>query len=129
MDERMSESAAKVIAQHRKLWSDTVASCSGCDWSHFGNITRTDLAHASHVLDALREAGWELVKLPQPDQDDEDGIGWGYEPLTDWGVFVSRDIVDGRVYDQNGGVKPADARLIASWWLAAAAAVSQDGEK
>lgn len=47
-------SAAEVLAQHRKLWADTIASCSGCDWQRFGNITRTDLAHGRHQLDALK---------------------------------------------------------------------------
>lgn len=78
------------------------------------------------LLDALKAAGYAVVELPKPDQDDEDGIGWCHEPLADWGVFVSRDIVDGRVYDQNAGVQPAGARLIASWWLAAADAAEVD---
>ena len=60
-------SAANVLAQHRKLWSDGAASCSGCDWSGFGNLTRTDLSHAAHQLDALKAAGFVVVELPEPD--------------------------------------------------------------
>jgi hypothetical protein len=75
---------------------------------------------AAAAIGTLEEAGYVIVHLPEPDQGDEDGIGWCSGPLTDWGVYVPRDIPDGKVYDQNGGVTPEQARRIASWWLAAA---------
>lgn len=124
----MSEypSAAEVIAQHRKLWSDTIASCSGCDWSRFGNITRTDLAHAAHVLDALREAGWIVEKLPEPDHreeatDDENG-------RTDYEAGDVSVFDDGEIHVFGAAWEPAAVRHFGRS-LIAAAAVSQDGEK
>ncbi len=71
-------------------------------------------------LAALRGARYAIVQLPEADQNDEDGIGWCNGHLSDWGVYVARDVPDGKVYDQNDGVTPRDARTIASWWLAAA---------
>lgn len=122
MDERMSESAAEVIAQHRKLWSDTVASCSGCDWSQFGNITRTDLAHASHVLDALRGAGWAVIAVPEV----------AHKGPHDTDAKFYRQVADRmenpkcRFDDLSGSnVRNAVRELL----YRAAAAVSQDGEK
>lgn len=68
----MDMTAQQVIAQHRKLWRDTVAACSGCDWTRFGNLTRTDLAHAAHVLDVLKAAGFAIVTLPEVATEDVD---------------------------------------------------------
>lgn len=98
-------SAAEVLAKHRKLWSDGVASCAGCDWTGFGTLTRTDLSHAAHQLDALKAAGYEVVELPKP-HENWDGS------LTAWPVtqhWSGRPDRDGEV-----SIRPSDGRISAT---------------
>ena len=112
-------SAEEVIAQHRKLWTDTIASCSGCDWSQFGTITRTDLAHAAHQLDALKAGGYVVVDLPSPSStsDGRYTAGWDVLGGHDW---VRVDCF-GRVEDAGGATySPDEAREFAAALLAAA---------
>lgn len=115
--------AEQVIAQHRKLWRDTVAACSGCDWTRFGNLTRTDLAHAAHVLDVLKAAGYAVVALPEPNYAPQFPTEWSSatDPTDEWDVWL-----DGRRNVQvrtQGYATAQGARNLAGALLAAADAV------
>lgn len=74
------------------------------------------------------------IGLPEPsyvDQPEEDGgeKGYGFNgsggcvtTLAEHGVYA----YGGKVYDQFDGWTPTEARTIASWWLAAAAAAERN---
>lgn len=77
---------------------------------------------AMRVLEALREAGWELVKLPKPDDDQGDGIAF----WTEQEVGVADGMVVAR-FDPGGNeaiyFDPAVAYAAAVALLAAARVV------
>lgn len=92
---------------------------------------------ATAALAALKAAGYAVVVLPEPsyvdepEGDGEKGYGFSDDPaLSEHGVYAYQ----GRVFDQWDGWTPAQARTVASWWLAAANAaepnrLSVHGEK
>ena len=120
-------SAAQILAQHRKLWRDSIAACSGCDWSTFGNLTRTDLAHAAHQIDALKAAGYAVVELPKPDCEattfDATARGLGIWEFGEGARVAAWS--DGYMVDENGSAL-GDLQVVRAWaaaLLAACAAV------
>lgn len=117
MDERMS--AAEVIAAVIKRAEDD-AYLHGA-WNSRPNV------EPQAVLDALREAGWALTALPKPDDDQGDGIAF----WTDQEVGVADGMVVARFDPGNEAIyyEPDAAKALATALLAAAAAVSQDGEQ
>lgn len=122
MDERMSESAAEVIAESLNT---EIVGHSG-DYNG-GRLTYSrSLGLAIQGLDALREAGYGVVKLPKPDDDHGDGIAF----WTDQEVGVADGMVVARFDPGNEAIyyNPTVAKDLASALLAAAAAVSQDGD-
>ena len=52
------EVIAGVLAGHRKSWyvQSGVATCTGCDWTRFGTISRTDEAHQKHLAAEVDKA-------------------------------------------------------------------------
>lgn len=80
---------------------------------------------ATRIIAALKAARIAVVELPEPSYaDDPEGNlepgGKGFNSadprLSEHGVYA----FNGRVFDQYDGWSPAEARTIASWWLAAA---------
>ena len=101
----MSDKAIEVIA-------DALEAVDGADYVAVANV----------ILHELKDARIAVVELPGPTDDTEEGRGWssGQDQFSiDRGVYVSTEIVDGLVYDQWGGVSPAEARIVAADWLAA----------
>lgn len=124
-----------MLAKHRKLWSDGVASCAGCDWTGFGTLTRTDLSHAAHQLDALKAAGYEVVELPTSSEHNDNGDR-EWLAMSAWSAHVFAD--DPRrvhVWDSAHPwntlpepVMPQKARCLAAALLAAANAAEASSE-
>ncbi|QZT61265.1 hypothetical protein [Mycolicibacterium austroafricanum] len=121
MDERMSESAAEVIAAELEYKANADLSVP---------FARGRVANA--VLDALREAGWELVKLPEPTGRWAEGPEWrDFISGAIHAVVWTGDAPGSTVMVQNvepGSLTPDQAHDLAAALLAAAAAVSQGGE-
>ena len=118
MDERMSESAAEVIAGVIKQSEDDA-------YLHGAWNSRPEV-DPQVVLDALREAGWIVEKLPEPDHreeatDDENG-------RTDYEAGDVSVFDDGEIHVFGAVWEPAAVRHF-GLSLLAAAAVSQDGER
>ena len=106
---------------------DTIANrIARSSWMAVGMVQES----ASFILDGLRER-YAVVELPEPDYVDDDfdglgtrGYGWGGVGSTPWGFGTYA--ASGRVYDDEREVSPKDARVVASWWLAAADAAEAD---
>lgn len=91
---------------------------------------------ARHVADAvLSLPGIAIVELPDPsyvDEPDQDLPGYGFNGApSDSAIAAEHGVYahGGLVYDQYDGLTPAQARTVASWWLAAAAAAEQRPNK
>jgi len=123
----MSEfpSAAEVIAGVIKRAEDDA-------YLHGAWNSRPDVEPQA-VLDALREKGWAVVKLPEPTATDDDGqVFFGeYDVRADpTGSRQFRRVITdfGLGSECRQEFTPAGARYWAGLLLAAAAAVSQDGD-
>lgn len=103
-------SAEEVIALH---W------ICGC-----GEASENVEENAAHVVSELKRAGYAVVKLPEPSEREDHGVGFHRsgdaqsKNISEWGVFACTE--DGLVYDQNDCLSPGDARIVGAWWLAAA---------
>ena len=122
MDERMSESAAEVIAGVIKQSEDDA-------YLHGAWNSRPEVEPQA-VLDALREAGYGVVKLPEPTGRWAEGPEWrDFISGAIHAVVWTGDAPGSTVMVQNvepGSLTPDQAHDLAAALLAAAAAVSQD---
>lgn len=100
------------------------------DALHDNGCHPDDAAELADALLSLR--GIAIVELPEPSYIDEpelDVKGYGFNGgPSDTHVARVRGVYahDGLVYDQWDGVTPAEARMVASWWLAAAEAAERN---
>lgn len=126
MDERMSESAAEVIAAHRQAGPTKFSHRGGSSYVEYPRCgcgrQMHPREHAQHVLDALREAGWAVIAVPEV----------AHKGPHDTDAKFYRQVADRmenpkcRFDDLSGGnVRNAVRELL----YRAAAAVSQDGEQ
>lgn len=115
MDERMSESAAEVIAGVIKQSEDDA-------YLHGAWNSRPEVEPQA-VLDALREAGWELVRTQEPLWRTDTSKGWkiliGGEPED---VYRRGDVIT------VSGSASFEAEDIPDLVAALLSAVSQDGD-
>lgn len=82
--------------------------------------------YATHVLAALREAGYEVVKLPEPGEFSPDGAHWNDYPfVTQKGTDVAIGARSEYVYRINS----TEARNVAAALLAAARAAEEQGDQ
>ena len=126
MDERMS--AAEVIAA--SLNTEIVGHSGDYNGGRLTYSRSLDLAIQG--LDALREAGWEVVKLPEPTGRWAEGPEWrDFISGAIHAVVWTGDAPGSTVMVQNvepGSLTPDQAHDLAAALLAAAAAVSHDGD-
>jgi len=128
MDERMSESAAEVIAAHDSMY-DRFRQCDVCVCDRWADADYHDgsKTHAEHVLDALREAGWELIRPAEATHSGTVSTSFGW--VTSWAkahqVHGEKRLIT--VDGIHRCISADEARVLAAQLLAAA--VSQDGEK
>lgn len=91
---------------------------------HICHCGESYVALAEHLADVLLGlSGVAVVALPEPGDDDGDGLLWpGISGHP--GLYVSTTDPDGLVYDDESSFLPAEALDIAGQWASAAAAAA-----
>lgn len=111
--------AAEVLAQH---WMDEDQDCVKCN-RHFNRIAE----FAAHQLDALKAAGYAVVELPMPDNDNS--LAWSAFDIFEvsvWGPLLVQIGTSDTDWAPGEPIAAAVARAYGLALLAAADAAEVD---